>query len=103
MITHLLNSTLNSHRGRFDSSVSRLCSWRQETEDINHYILKCEAYENERDILESTGEEVLNREDLQYIPGDINMKVMVMATAGIRKGDRNELISAQMTYIRSTK
>ena len=100
------HSKLNSYRPRFDSPVSTLCSLCpslcKEDEDINQYLYKCEAYELERDILESTVQDALSREALQNI-GDINLKVMFWAIEIISKQGQNELIRARMNYIRNLK
>ena len=97
------HTKLNSYR---PSSVSTLCSLCpslcKEDEDINHYLYKCEAYELERDILESTVQDALSREDLQNI-GDINLKAMFWAIESISKQGQNELIRARMNYIWNLK
>lgn len=51
-------------RAKFVPSVSEMCSKCQVPEDVQHYIFSCEAYQNERIILENTVEEILYREGL---------------------------------------
>ena len=98
------HTKLNSHRARFDNTVSKMCKRCNVEEDVDHYLFKCEAFKHEKVILDNTIEDVLNREDLQSV-GDINLKVMVGLMVNRRHQYRgqNELMGALMNYIRGTK
>ena len=76
MLNQLLcgQTLLNQHRAKIDKTVSRLCDSCQVPEDTCHFLFSCKAYKGERDILEATVEDIINREGLNSI-GDINLRV----------------------------
>ena len=58
------HSFLNSHKAKMDPNVSSLCSACEVAEDTYHFIFTCYLYKNDRGILQSTVESILNREGL---------------------------------------
>ena len=55
------HSSLNNHKAKIDTKVSNLCSACNVPEDTCHYIFTCDLFKNERQILQSTLEDILNR------------------------------------------
>ena len=66
------HTRLNNHRAKIDKTASLMCDMCKVPEDTEHYLFHCDAYQEERDTLEKTVEEVLNREGLN---SDITLKV----------------------------
>lgn len=96
------HSILNNHRAKIDPNISKMCSICQVPEDTQHYLFTCEAYKNERGILEKTVEDILHRQGLNTI-SDIDLKVLNGEIEDINKETQNELIGALLEYIRCTK
>ena len=59
----------------FLTSVSNLCSKCQVPEDEYHFLFQCKSFKIQRDILQTTVEDILNREGLNSV-SDINLKVL---------------------------
>ena len=74
----------------------------QGSEDIEHYLFHCDAYQEERDALEKTVEDVLNREGLNTV-SDITLNVLNGSIDGISRQGPTDLIGALILYIKSTK
>ncbi|MCW4261357.1 MAG: reverse transcriptase domain-containing protein [Candidatus Thiodiazotropha endolucinida] len=96
------HTKLNNHRAKIDRTVSKNCNMCKVPEDTEHYLFHCDAYIEERDIMEKEAEEILNREGLNTIT-DINLKVLNGNIHDISKQGQNDLISALINYIRGTK
>lgn len=96
------HTRLNNHRAKIDRTVARDCKICKVPEDTEHYLFHCDAYIEERDILEKAAEEILNREGLNTI-SDINLKVLNGIIGDITKQGQIDLISTLMNYIRVTK
>ena len=87
------HSFLNSQKVKMDPYVSSLCSARHVTEGTFHFIFTCDLYKNDKDILQSTVERILNREGLNSI-GDICLKTLNGVIENISKQAQNEILSA---------
>ena len=70
-------------------------------EDTYHYIFTCDLFKDERDILQSTVEDILNREALNSV-SDINMKTLNGIVDNISKQAQNDILSALHQYVKST-
>ena len=69
------NSNLNYMISKIDNTKSELCYTCKVKETINHYIYDCDAYDENRKMLEKDIERILAAYGLQHIP-DINLKLM---------------------------
>ena len=79
-----------------------MCDTCKVPEDTEHYPFHCDAYQEERDTLEKTVEDVLNREGLNTV-SDITLKVLNGSIDGISRQGQTDLIGALILYIKSTK
>ena len=82
--------------------MSNLYSACLVTEGTFHFIFTCDLYKNDRDILQSTVERVLNREGLNSI-GDICLKTLNGVIENIDKQAQNEILNALHQYVKSTE
>ena len=94
-------SSLNSQKAKIDPKVSNLCSACHVPEDRYHYIFTCDLFKNERDTLQSTVEDILNRDALNSV-SDINMKTLNGIVDKIGKQAQNDILSALHQFVKST-
>ena len=95
------HSILNSHKAKMDTSVSNLCNTCQVPEDVYHFLFQCKSFKIQRNHLQTTVEDILNREGLNSI-SDINLKVLNGISDNISKQGQNELVGALLQYIKCT-
>ena len=81
-----------------DLSAAGWCSACQWTDDTSHCILTCHLYKNNRDILQSTVEIILNREGLNSVC-DICLKTLNGAIDNINKQAQNEILSVLINTV----
>ena len=96
------HTRLNNHRAKIDKTASRMCDTCKVLENTEHYLCHFDAYQEERDTLEKTVEEVLYREGLNTV-SDITLKVLNGSIDGISPQGQTDLIGALIQYIKSTK
>ncbi|MEW8546767.1 MAG: reverse transcriptase domain-containing protein [Candidatus Thiodiazotropha sp.] len=95
------HTILNNHKAKIDSSNSNLCSTCKVPEDVHHFLFQCDSFSTQRDILEKTVEDILNREGLNSIR-DVSLKVLIGNVENISKQGQNDLVGALLHYIQCT-
>ena len=96
------HTQLNSHRSKIDKAVPQMCTVCNVPEDTEHFLFHCDAYNEERDCLEKSVEEVLYREGV-FTVCDINLKVLNGFISDVSWQGQNDLVGALAQYVKSTK
>ena len=99
-------SSLRSHKKRygFADTPSAICLCKRESEDTRHFLLSCPFYNNKRDVMKNSVNEILLKNNLNY-PENFplhELNLFLYGVPTISLSDNCSILMATLKFIKET-
>ena len=96
-------SPLKSHKKRhnFFDTPSDMCNCKEGIEDTHHYLFSCPSYQNERAILTTSVNEIMEKNNLNHLENQLKLFLYVYESIG--EPDNRNILLSTIKYIKDTQ